>query len=84
MYRVETDELAEDQVDALPVQALNAYLELRTFLEVSPWNGSPVNDVNPKGEVRTATFGPNHEGMVTYLILDDQRLVHVLIVHWLG
>ncbi len=84
MYRVETDELAQQQVDALPALALVAYAELRTLLEVSPWSGDAVNRKNPEAEVRTHTFGPRHQGVVTYLVLEDQRRVDVLQVMWVG
>ncbi|MGH3794935.1 MAG: hypothetical protein ACRDSP_08605 [Pseudonocardiaceae bacterium] len=84
MYRVETDEAAHQQIDALPARALAGYAELRTLLEVSPWSGESINDKNPDGEVRTLTFGPHHEGMVTYLILDEQHRVDVLSVLWIG
>jgi hypothetical protein len=53
-------------------------------LEVGPWSGDPVNDKNPGGAVRTLTFGRHHEGMVTYLILENQRRVDVLSVLWMG
>lgn len=84
MYQVQTDELAKHQVDALPQHALNLFAELRTVLEVSPWSGDPANATNPDAQVRMLTFGPQHEGMVTYLILEDQRRVDVLQVVWLG
>lgn len=84
MYHVETDEQAQQQIDHLPAHALAAYAELRTLLEVSPWSGDPINEANPDAEVRTLTFGAHHEGMVTYLILDDQRRVDVLSVLWIG
>jgi len=84
VYRVETDEQAQQQIDQLPAHALAAYAELRTLLEVGPWSGEPLNETNPDAEVRTLTFGAHHEGMVTYLILDDQRRVDVLSVLWLG
>ena len=84
MYRVETDPDAKDQIDALPPSALSAYAELRVMLEVSPWSGAPINDGNPDGPVRTISFGPEYEGLVTYLIADDRREVHVLIVQWVG
>jgi len=32
----------------------------------------------------TFVFGEHHMGMVTYLILDEQRRVDVLSVLWLG
>lgn len=83
MYRVETDEPARRQVEALPADALADYAELRAVLEVSPWSGDPLNDRNPGGPVRTLVFGRQHDGMVTYLVLEDQRRVDVLDVLWL-
>jgi hypothetical protein len=84
LYRVETDEHAQLQVSALPAEALAAYAELRALLEVGPWSGEPVNKRNPDAEVRVLTFGAHYEGMVTYLILEHQRCVHVLQVAWIG
>ena len=84
MYRVETDDQVQQQVDALPADALTSYAELRTVLEVSPWSGEAINVGNPDGPVRTLVFGGEREGMVTYLILEDQRRVDVLSVLWLG
>jgi hypothetical protein len=63
---------------------LNLFAELRTLLEVSPWSGDPANANNPDAPVRMLTFGPQHEGMVTYLFLEDQGRVDVLQVGWLG
>jgi hypothetical protein len=84
VYRVEADDRTRQQIEALLVHALAAYAELRTLLEVGPWSGDPVNDKNPGGAVRTLTFGRHHEGMVTYLILENQRRVDVLSVLWMG
>lgn len=84
MYRVDTDALAEPQVAALPPHALDAYAEMRTLLEVNPWAGDSINRINPEGAVRTLTFGPRREGLVAYLILDEQRRVDILKVLWLG
>lgn len=83
MYRVETDILAKQQVDALPQHALNAYAELRTLLEVSPWSSDAINSRNQNAPVRTLTFGMRHEGVATFLILEEQRRVDVLSVIWL-
>ena len=41
MYSVETEVAALDEVAALPAQALPAYAELMTLLEVAPWSGDP-------------------------------------------
>jgi hypothetical protein len=31
-----------------------------------------------------STSGPDGEGTITYLLLGDQREVHLLVVQWLG
>lgn len=38
----------------------------------------------PKGAVRQLLFGPANEGIVIYLVLDDQRYVDVLKVIWMA
>ena len=38
----------------------------------------------PGGEVRQLVFGSEGRGMVTYLVLEDQQLVDVLVVQWVG
>ena len=81
MYTVETDAQAQQQVDALPAEALAAYAELRVLLETSPWSGAPYNRDKPGGPLRVHTFGAGR-GLVVYLILDDQRRVDVLQVQW--
>lgn len=83
-YRVEEDERAQAQLQALPVTALPSYAEMRVVLEIAPWSGDSLNRENPNGAVRTATFGPGSQGMVTYLVLEDIRRVDVLDVVWLG
>ncbi len=82
MYRVETDEQAQQQVAALPPGALSAYAEVRTLLEVNPWAGESYHRGNPDAALRTVVFGG--AGMVTYLVLDEQRRVDVLVVLWAG
>ena len=83
MYRVETDEWVARQIDQLPVGALASYAEVRCLLGVKPWSGEPLHAANPDGAVRNVTFGDGL-GLVTYLILDDQRRVDVVQVVWLG
>ena len=53
-------------------------------LEVSPWSGESLNTANPDAGVRTLTFGPTNQGMITYLILEDQRRADILDVLWIG
>lgn len=84
MYRVVTDEQVQQQSDSFPAEALAAFAELRTVLELNPWAGEPINDDNPGGPVRTMTFGRHHDGVAAYLILEDQRRVDLLQVTWFG
>ena len=53
------------------------------MLEVSPWTGESIDAANPDAGVRTLTFGPTGQAMITYLILEDQRRVDILDVLWL-
>jgi len=80
LYTVETDEQAQQQVAALPPEALPAYAEARALRGASPWAGTPYHRRKPDGPLRTVAFG--NAGMVTYLVLDDQRRVDVLQVFW--
>lgn len=81
-YTIVTDPPTEQQIDALPTEALTAFAELRAVLETDPWSGRPYLRTNPQGAVRVSVFGTH--GMATYLILEDQRRVDVLLVQWVG
>ncbi|HJQ46905.1 MAG TPA: hypothetical protein VJ870_11370 [Amycolatopsis sp.] len=83
MYRIVVDERVQAQLDALPTDALNAYLELRTTLETVPHNGQPLNPAKPDG-LLTFVFGPHGVGLAYYLVLDFDDRVEVLDVRWLG
>ena len=84
MYRVTTDEKSQPQIEALPPEALAPFAEARAVIEIAPWNGDSLHDDYPGAPVRTLAFGPGHQGLLTYLILDDQRRVDLLDVLWLG
>jgi hypothetical protein len=84
LYRIRTDHQARDQIAALPDDALESYAQVLGVLELVPWHGHPHNDVNPKGAVRQLLFGARNQGIVIYLILDDQLYVDVLEVMWAG
>ena len=83
MYRVVTDDHIQHQLDALPAVALAAFAELRVLLELDPWAGGPVSPANPDGPVRTMSFGPGHEGVAAYLILESERRVDLVQIAWL-
>lgn len=84
MYKVTTDDQSQQQIEALPAEALTPFAEARAVLELAPWNGLPYHNQRPDSPMRTLTFGPNGEGDLVYLILDDQRRVDLLIVLWLA
>lgn len=83
MYRVTIDELVQDQIDALPQHALEAWRELRTTLELAPGNGRPLFAEVQDG-LRTFVFGEHGEGLVYYVIVEHDRHVAVVEVQWLG
>ncbi|GAA4563137.1 hypothetical protein [Planotetraspora kaengkrachanensis] len=82
MYSVDLDPVAQQQAEALPVTAINTFLELRAVLETDPWGGRPLNPDNPKANILTYMFGGL--GSAVSLILDEQRLVHIIRIDWLG
>lgn len=84
MYKIEIYPDAQDQIGALPVAAQYLLSEAFAVIQLVPWNGLSVNKQNPEGALRRFLFGPEGAGMVTYLVLDDQREVHVVQVLWLG
>ena len=84
MYRIEPDPSVAAQIDALPDEVLLEYAQVVGWLQVAPWAGVPINERNPDAEVRQVLFGPDGAGMVTYLILDRDREVHILEVLWVG
>lgn len=83
MYTLTTDETSRQQVDALPAVALAPFAELRAVLEVAPWNGQPYHRDKPDTPMRAMSFGPDGQGDVVYLILEDQRRVDLLLVLWI-
>jgi hypothetical protein len=84
VYRVVTYDEASEQIAALPVEALSCYAETFSVLELAPRSGRPYNADYPDGPMREFMFGPHGAGVVTYLILEQQREVHVLLVQWIG
>jgi hypothetical protein len=74
MYSVETEIDALNEVAALPAEALPAYAELMTLLEVAPWSGThttcsaptrtcaPIRSVRaPTGSRSTLSWRPTGE-----------------------
>lgn len=84
MYSYEILPEVGEYVDGLPFDALLCYAELITFMELTPWDGPPYSEDNPDGEMRKILFGKRDEGIVVYLVLEQQRRVVVLSVTWVG
>ncbi len=84
MYGLVVYPEAQEQVAALPDEALEGYAKVLGVLELAPWSGEPQHKSNPDAVVRRWVFGPEGAGQVVYLILEDQREVHLILVLWLG
>jgi hypothetical protein len=82
VYSVETETAALDEVAALPPEALPAYAELMSLLQVTPWSGDPHNLQRPDANMRTHTFGRGAHGLAIYLVLEADRQVVILRVLW--
>jgi hypothetical protein len=83
VYHVTLDEHTQSQLDALPLEGRQAWLELYRTLEVAPRNGEPLYPGAPEG-VLTWQFGPLREGLVYYLVVENVGQVAVLEVQWFG
>jgi hypothetical protein len=84
VYRIVPDTAVSEQIAALPAEALAHLAGVLATLELTPWNGRPHHEDNPAGAVRRWTFGPHQAGHLIYLIIDDQREVHLLLIQWLN
>jgi hypothetical protein len=67
----------------LPPDALSELAEAMSLLELVPEKGDPYHRANPEGGMRNLVFGPHREGLITYLLLEEQNLVDLARVTWL-
>ena len=83
-YSIDIDPEAQDAIAALPHHALLGLAEAFAALEVAPWStGRSVNaERNPGSGVRNLPFSA--AGMITYLIVEHERRVDILLVTWAG
>lgn len=84
MYRIVPDPAVDEQITALPRTALLAYAEVLGLLELAPHSGRPYNATLPDGPMRQHVFGARGEGILTYLVLDGEREVHLQQIDWIG
>jgi hypothetical protein len=80
VYQLILDPVAEDQIAAIPEEALRPLAELFTLLETAPWSGRPYDPANPKANMLTHTFG--ERGLATYVVMEEQREVYLIRVEW--
>ncbi|MEV4159800.1 hypothetical protein [Nonomuraea dietziae] len=80
MYKLVLDPVAEEQISALPNEALRPLVELFTLLETAPWSGEPYNSANPRANMLTHAFG--ERGLATYVVLERQRETYLVRVEW--
>ncbi|UOZ08031.1 hypothetical protein [Amycolatopsis sp. WQ 127309] len=81
-YDIEVYPEVQDQIRALPRHALPALAEAIAVLEIVPDKGDPYHRANPDGAMRNLVFGTHGEGLLTYLVLEDQNRVDLLRVLW--
>jgi glycerate kinase len=82
VYELGIDPEAAGDIGGLPASALALFAEVLSLLEIAPWSGQAYNRRRPDGNMRAVPFGRNGEGIVVYLILEDQLRVAVLRVMW--
>jgi hypothetical protein len=82
-YEIDVDPNARVQIRELPPAALGALAEVFKVLALVPERGEPLNAENPDGGLYQLVFGGG-PGLITYLLLAQQRRVDVLVVNWVS
>ena len=83
VYTLDIDPEAQEQIHALPHEALVALGEAFEVLTPVPERGSPLNPANPDGGLFQLTFGQGLR-LITYLLLTSQDRVGVPLVTWVS
>ena len=81
-YQLVFDHAGQAEIKALPTRALAAFADALDVLKLVPERGKPINDDNPSGGVYQLVFAV--DGLITYLLLEDQQRVDILQVTWIG
>jgi hypothetical protein len=84
VYQIVVHPEAAEQIDALPLTAVQDYLPVIDAVELAPWNGPPYNENRPDAPMRRWSFGDGGAGQVVYVVHEHEREVHVLRVLWLA
>ncbi len=84
MYRWELDEPAEGEFAGLSRAAgtaLTEFMDAVVVVDPAEYQRRPGE---PAGALRTVSFGPNGQGLVTFLIYPPDDLVLVVKIQWIG
>ena len=84
MYRWELEDLAEDQIAGLPAHARRALIELLDAVVIVDPAEYQRAAGQPARPLRSLPFGPNGQGLVTFLVYEPDELVIITRVQWLG
>ena len=82
-YTLDIDPIARAQIQALPADAATALVKAFEVLALVPERGEPLNAHNPDGGMYQWVFDEGR-GLITYLLLDAQHEVDVLVVTWIA
>jgi hypothetical protein len=80
-YTLDLDPVVRAAVKAMPPNVLEAFAQALDVLRLVPERGKPLNKDNPDGGVYQLPFAK--DGLITYLLLEDQQRVDLLRVVWL-
>jgi hypothetical protein len=84
LYHWEADDIAGEQLAALPHKArleVARLMDAVVIVDPMEYRRSPGE---PRKPLRTLHFGPNHEGLVTFLIYPPDDLVLITRIQGLG
>lgn len=87
MYQWELDSPAAQQLaDLSPAAraALASFMDAVVIVDPLNYQRRADEPDNPPAPLRTLHFGPNHEGLVTFLVYPPDDLVLVVRIQWLG
>ncbi len=84
MYRWELDHPADIQLSEMPAHvqpALSDFMDAVVLVDPMEYRREPGEPDKP---LRTLSFGPDDNGLVTFLVYAPDDLVLVVNVQWLG
>jgi hypothetical protein len=84
LYHWEADDIAVRQLADLPAQARLTFVALMDAVVIVDPMDYQRSSSEPRKPLRTLYFGPQNEGLVTFLVYPPDDLVLVTRIQWLG